>query len=55
MKSKATVSGGKICCDSVWLYQREAFYPNLIEGVCGDWFVELSISSICPINWLKGN
>ncbi len=55
MKSKVTVSGDEICHDSVWLYQREAFYPGLFEGVCGDWFIELSILHIRPINRLKGN
>jgi hypothetical protein len=53
LKSKALVSDCEMHCNFVGLNWGESLYPGFFKGVCGDWFVELSIARVRPINRLK--
>ncbi len=49
------VVDSKVCCDLIRLDWREPVNPGLLKWVCGNRFVELPITCIRSINWLKGN
>ena len=53
MKREASVGECELRGDLVRLNWRESLNPRLLEGVCSDWFVELSKMHVRPVDWLK--
>ena len=53
MECLTPVGDGKVCRYLVRLDRRKPFNPGFLEWVCGNWFVELSITCICAIDRLE--
>ena len=55
MECLIAIGNSKVCRDLIRLYWREPLNPGLLKWVCGNRFVELPLTCIRFVNWLKGN